>query len=172
MRLMQSIRKTGWVLVAGAAMAGCEDWTRLEVTPDQQSTAATTQTAVTTNAVVATTATTTASAASPAPSGDLGVTGEGGGFLWKPVSESSGTLMILLPPQYTGSIGTVFVASSDGSVIEVGSFVGIFNGGRAHYRFTSSGAAYGSGVYAVADLADGITTHHWYIPNGGTRTEY
>ena len=165
------IRRSGWVVVVAAAVAGCEDWTRLEVTPDQQTTA-TTQTTVTTNAPTATTPAATPDASSPAASGELGVTGAGGGFLWKPVSESSGTLMILLPPQYTGSIGTVFVASRDGTVIEVGSFVGIFNGGRAHYRFTSPGAAYGSAIYAVADLADGITTHHWYIPNGGTRTEY
>lgn len=171
MMLMRSVGRVGGFLAALTLAVGCEDWTRLEVTPDQQSTAATTQTAVTTNATAATTTPTTAAAA-PAASGELGVTGEGGGFLWKPISESSGTLMVILPPQYTGGIGTVFVASRDGTVLEVGNFVGIYNGGRAHYRFSSPGSAYGSSVYAVADLADGITTHHWYVPNGGTRTEY
>jgi len=167
--MMTSTRHAGWLAVAVAATVGCEDWTRLEVTPDQTSTIAATPAATTTNATAATT--TAATTATAAPSGSLGVTGASGGFLWKPVSESNGKLIVLLPDQYTGSISTVFIAESDGTVVEQGSFVGVFNGGRAHYRFSQVGAAYGTGIYVVADLEDG-TTVNWYVANGGTRTEY
>jgi hypothetical protein len=110
-------------------------------------------------------------ASAPAPSGSLGVTGAGGGFLWKPVSESSGDLVVLIPSQYTGSISTVFIARSNGTVVEQGSYGGVHNGGRVHFRFSQSGSYYGSGIYVVADLEDG-TTVNWYIPDGGSRTEY
>ena len=174
MKSMKTVLLAGWCFVVAVATVGCEDWTRLEVTPDAQSTAAVAAVATpaVTNAEAAVETTETAAAVdAPTPSGSLGVTGEGGGFLWKPASESSGRLVVLLPEQYTGSISTVFIAERDGTVVEVGSFRGIFNGGRAHYDFSSPGVAYGTAIYVVADLVDG-TTHHWYVASGASRTEY
>lgn len=156
----QSIRYVGGLLAIVALAAGCEDWTRL---PEGQSTTTTAPQVASTNAVVA--------ATTPAPSGGLGVTGAGGGFLWKPASESSGNLVVLLPEQYTGGISTVFIARPNGTVVEAGSYRGNYNGNRAHYDFSSPGAAYGTDIYVVADLEDG-TTVHWYIANGASRTEY
>jgi hypothetical protein len=173
MTLAHSMRLSGGLALVMAVAVGCEDWTRL---PDEQTTAAPTQgttaqaatAQATTNAAAATA---TAAASAPAPSGSLGVTGAGGGFLWKPVAESNGKLVVLLPSQYTGSISTCFIASPSGSVIEQGSYGGVHNGGRVHFRFSQSGSYYGSGIYVVADLEDG-TTVNWYIPDGGSRTEY
>jgi hypothetical protein len=173
MAMMTAMKRAGWLGAVVAAMVGCEDWTRLEVTPDQTSTTAATQAVATTNATAAaTTAATTATTAdAPTPSGSLGVTGAGGGFLWKPVAESNGKLVVLLPSQYTGSISTCFIASRSGNVIEQGANGGVHNGGRVHFRFSQSGSYYGSGIYVVADLDDG-TTVNWYIADGGSRTEY
>jgi hypothetical protein len=173
MAMMTAMKRAGWLGVVVAAMVGCEDWTRLEVTPDQTSTTAATQAATTTNVTAAATqaATTATTAAAPTPSGGLGVTGASGGFLWKPASESNGDLVVLIPSQYTGSISTVFIAQPNGTVVEVGSYRGNYNGNRAHYWFSHPGSYYGSGIYVVADLEDG-TTVNWYIANGGSRTEY
>ena len=101
----------------------------------------------------------------------IGPRGQGGGFLWKPVSDSTGTLVILLPPQYTGKTRGVYVASSSRAPVETGRFSTVGNGGREHFRFTKKGGAYGSGVYAVAVLKAGGAVH-WPIPNGSARTQY
>lgn len=101
----------------------------------------------------------------------LGKRGEDGGFLWKPVSESNGRLVILLPTQYRGRVGSCYVADSNGNIMEVGVFTtDSHNGNRPHFRFTKPGGAFGQNVYAVADIDTG--TVHWPIPNGAIRTEY
>ncbi|MBM4154849.1 MAG: hypothetical protein FJ221_07435 [Lentisphaerae bacterium] len=165
MNLTNSIRLSGWFALAMAVTVGCEDFTRL---PEGQTATTSTAQATRTNA---TAAATTPVAATPSPSGSLGVTGAGGGFLWKPVSESRGTLVVLLPETYTGGISTVFIAESNGTVVEVGSYRGNYNGNRAHYDFTMAGGGYGTGIYVVADLEDG-TTVNWYIADGSSRTQY
>lgn len=101
----------------------------------------------------------------------LGNTGEGGGFLWKPVADHGGRLVVLTPPQYTGRVAGVFVANANGDRVEQGFFSSIGNGGREHYRFTRQGGAYGNNIFAVADLKDG-TTVSWHIPVGAQRTQY
>ena len=103
--------------------------------------------------------------------GGSGDQGEGGGFLWKPVGENSGRLVILLPPQYTGKAGSVHVASGDGQVLDVGVYTGVGNGGRTHWRFPQKGGAYGNNILAVADLNAGGSVH-WPIPSGAARVEY
>ncbi len=106
-------------------------------------------------------------------SGDsIGSHGEGGGFVWKPRSESDGRLVALLPPQYRGNVRSAHIANSNGGVIEQGRFAGdVHNGRRPHYRFTQHGSAYGSNIYLVADLIEGGTVH-WPIPHGAQRQEY
>lgn len=106
-------------------------------------------------------------------SGDnMGSHGEGGGFVWKPRSESDGRLVALLPPQYRGNVQSAHIADSSGRVIEQGRFAGdVHNGRRPHYRFTQHGSAYGANIYLVADLAEGGTVH-WHIPHGAHRQEY
>lgn len=101
----------------------------------------------------------------------LGNTGEGGGFLWKPVSESTRKLVVLLPPQYTGRVSSQYVTDGGGTLLDQGAYGGVHNGGREHFRYPKPGAAYGNGVYAVAELKDG-TTVNWLIPVGSQRTQY
>ena len=102
----------------------------------------------------------------------IGERGEGGGFLWKPRSESNGRLVILLPTQYRRQVSSQFVADGDGNVLETGVFTtDEHNGDRPHFRYSRPGASFGNNVYAVADLTGGGTVH-WPIPNGAARTEY
>ena len=89
-------------------------------------------------------------------------TGGGGGFLWKPVSDSNGNLVVLLPSQYNGKVSSVSVNG------ERGSFSGIANGNRTHWRFSKPGAAYGSNARVVATTSGGNVS--WTVPNTGART--
>lgn len=98
--------------------------------------------------------------------------GEFTGFLWKPRSESSGDLVVLLPQQLRGQVATANLHSTDSAspntLVEHGRFVGdTHNGYRPHYRFNESGAHYGE-VWVVATLQDGSRLG-WHIPNGASR---
>lgn len=101
----------------------------------------------------------------------IGPQGEGGGFIWKPVGENSGRLVVILPPQYTGYASSAYVASASGSPIEGGAYSGVANGGRMHFRFSKPGSGYGRNILVVATLKAGGAVH-WPIPNGAARTEY
>ena len=104
-------------------------------------------------------------AAAPAPTAAKTSTASssgGGGFLWKPVSDSNGNLVVLLPSQYNGKVSSVSVNG------EKGSFSGIANGNRSHWRFSKPGAAYGSNARVVAATSGGNVS--WTVPNGGART--
>ena len=89
-----------------------------------------------------------------------GSSNNGNGFLWKPVSESNGNLVVLFPPNLTGNISSAGIYSSlppsYENLIEEGDFSGDnHNGGRAHFRFSEPGGAYPDGVYVVAQLSNG-----------------
>lgn len=102
----------------------------------------------------------------------IGSTGEGGGFLWKPVGDHSRTLVVLLPPQYSRrQVGAVYITKAGGEFVEGGIYTGVANGGRRHYRFTQQGRHYGGDVRVVAEIID-TDTVHWVIPNGAGRVEY
>ncbi|MCB0334123.1 MAG: hypothetical protein KDD55_11525, partial [Bdellovibrionales bacterium] len=67
-----------------------------------------------------------------------------GEFLWKPVSESDGKLVVLLPSELRGNIDTVSIYASlpadNSSLIEEGNFTGDdHNGNRPHFRFSQAG---------------------------------
>ncbi len=131
-----------------------------------------------TNAVAETSTTettTTETTTTPTPvitgGSGIGPVGGGGGFLWKPVSDSTGKLAVLLPPQYTGQVRGVYVASPSGAALESGGFSAVANGGREHYRFSKPGGGYPNGSHAVAMLKAGGSVH-WTVPNTGSRTSY
>jgi hypothetical protein len=63
-----------------------------------------------------------------------------GPFLWKPVSESDGNLVILANSSY-GSDDASLV-DSEGNVVEKGRYVGRTNNNRPTYRFSKPGGAY------------------------------
>ena len=104
------------------------------------------------------------------------------GFLWKPESERNGNLVVLLPNSLRGLVGAGDVAihsglpPSSGNKLEDGAFDGdAANGARPDYRFTQSGAAFGSNIYVVANVAATATTAAsrmaWFIENGADRVD-
>ncbi|GEM_PF-6465659 len=81
---------------------------------------------------------------------------EGSGeFLWKPVSESDGKLVVLIPSALTGMVAGVSIQTENGKVIDEGRFKGVGNGGREHFRFSNAGGSYPDGVVVVIKLNDG-----------------
>jgi hypothetical protein len=81
-------------------------------------------------------------------------------FLWKPVSDSSGKLVVLLP----ASLVNVSSITVSGTRSESSSRSAIGNGKRPHYRFSLPGAAYGKNVR----ITGGGRT--WVVADGSKRT--
>ena len=89
----------------------------------------------------------------------MGTTGKSSPILWKPVADSGGMLVVLLP----ANMGKPSVAVTDmnGNVIETGVFKYFSNPNRATYRFTRPGRSFpspcilkvGSTLYLVRDAA-------------------
>ncbi len=77
------------------------------------------------------------------------------GFLYKPVSESDGKLVVLLPPRLTGLVKGLTLIGPNGEIIEQGRYTGNGNGGREHFRFGKPGAQYPDGLTVQATLASG-----------------
>jgi hypothetical protein len=95
------------------------------------------------------------------------------GFLWKPVSENDGKLVILLPQSLTGKIRSASIHSSlpprSENMIENGRFSGdTHNENRAHFRFSKPGSSYPDNTYVVAQLNDGTYTS-FQIGSSGAR---
>lgn len=109
-------------------------------------------------------------ASNPAPgTGALPPAGSSNTFLWKPVSESNGNLVVLLPAAYRGRVQSCTISGSFGS--EVGRFhTDTHNGNRPHFRFSRPGAAYGSNITVLA-LSNGDSIDSWIVPNGSSRYE-
>lgn len=85
---------------------------------------------------------------------------KGGGFLWKPVSDKNGDLVVLLPKKVTGKVDEVRVLSPDGKkTLATGKYSGIGNGNREHFRFSQPGSSYPDGSIVLIQLTDGTTRH-------------
>lgn len=85
---------------------------------------------------------------------------KGGGFLWKPVSDKNGDLVVLLPKKLTGQVHEVRVLSPDGKkTLATGKYSGIGNGNREHFRFSQPGSSYPDGSFVLIQLNDGTTRH-------------
>jgi hypothetical protein len=97
------------------------------------------------------------------------------GFLWKPESDSTGNLVVLLPSNLRGQVASLEIhrslpATSE-SLIERGSFAGDnHNGNRPHFRFRQPGSQYSDGSYVVVRMSDG-TVSTQQIDNTGSRFE-
>ncbi len=92
-------------------------------------------------------------------------------FLWKPVSDSTGKLAILLPASMTGKAASISVLSPDGkSTLATGRFSGVGNGQRQHYRFDQPGSNFPDGAIVRITMQDG-TTKDIKITETSARTE-
>ena len=112
----------------------------------------------------------TATDPTPAPTNPADETPNTGGdgveadvntFLWKPVADNDGRLVVLLPANLTASTVTVKGESPT-------SYTGRGNGNRQHFRFGKAGSAYGQNVSVIA-YAGGSVLRQWTVPNGGSR---
>ena len=87
------------------------------------------------------------------------VTTNRNGFLWKPVSDNNGKLVVLLPSNLSGKVESASIHSSlppsESNIIETGKFSGIANGSRSHFRFSKPGSSFPDGAYVVAKLSNG-----------------
>lgn len=66
----------------------------------------------------------------------------GDGFLFKPVSESNGNLVILLPSHMQEEAASVYLVDQSGNQIEKGQSYGPYDDGRPLFRFDSPGKSY------------------------------
>ena len=71
------------------------------------------------------------------------------GFLWKPVSDSRDSLVVLFPSDYDVQFERVVTTRLDGTQ-EDGVFSGFANGNRQHWRFSLSGENY-NGALQIFD---------------------
>jgi len=90
------------------------------------------------------------------------------GFVWKPISEGDGNLVVLLRPSSSGDpIRALSLVYGGGS--EVGSYVGLTNGGRPTFRFRMPGCGYGTNIVLIpGDTAVNLAQT---IPNGCKRED-
>ena len=97
-----------------------------------------------------------------------------GGFVWKPISEGDGKLVVILPSgEFRKKIATVTIRSSavpvSGNRIEAGYFAtDTANGNRPHYRFLKRGAEYGKNIFLVVTKSNGEIVSY-RIPDGAKR---
>jgi hypothetical protein len=80
-----------------------------------------------------------------------------GGFLYKPVSDNTGKLVVLMPSKLAGMIAGVKIYDPAGNLLETGRYTGNGNGGRDHFRFKKTGADYPDGLFVQATLTTGDT---------------
>jgi hypothetical protein len=88
------------------------------------------------------------------------------GFLWKPVSESDGNLVVILPTEFKERAEQVRVVSLSGQ-IESGTFRGFANGNRQHWRFSSAGSSYTGTVTIISKNGECV----YQVPNPSIRQD-
>ena len=103
------------------------------------------------------------------------------GFLWKPISESDGRLVVLLPESFTArNITAVDLYPDDTPAPEerlvdgFGNFSSIANGNRRHYRYARRGDGYPPNTWVIATetLPDGTTVlYGWLVDTTAERVD-
>lgn len=85
--------------------------------------------------------------------GSAGSAAGASGFLYKPVSDNTGKLVILTPSKLAGLIQGVKLYDPAGKLIESGRYTGNGNGGRDHFRFSKPGSSYPDGMVVEVSLS-------------------
>lgn len=96
--------------------------------------------------------------------------GGSGGFLYKPVSDNNGKLVVLMPSKLAGMVASVKLYDPEGTLLESGRYTGNGNGGRDHYRFKRTGGDYPDGLFVEATLTTGDNIVY-HIKETSQRTE-
>jgi hypothetical protein len=105
--------------------------------------------------------------------GDVGghsESGGSGGFLFKPVADTNGKLVVLMPSKLAGMVAGVKLYDPAGTLLESGRYTGNGNGGRDHYRFKRTGGDYPDGLFVEATLSTGDKVVY-HIKETSQRTE-
>jgi len=79
----------------------------------------------------------------------------GGGFLFKPVSESDGKLVVLLPSSMSGNVAELIIRDSNGQILDKGFRLDDYDDGRPLFRFPSPGSTYPENISVSAVMNDG-----------------
>jgi hypothetical protein len=94
-----------------------------------------------------------------------------GSFVWKPMSETTHKLVVLIPNAYTGHTNRSSnrIVTEGGRTVESGNVVPFSgnNDNREHYRFSKSGPEYPKNIYFEIGLKNGGTAR-WRIENDYT----
>jgi len=90
-------------------------------------------------------------------------------FLWKPVSENNGKLVVLAPSAFTGHIQTTWL-DYGGTRESAGPGGAVANGNRWHSRFSKPGSGYPAGV-RFALRTDSGKVWYWQINSPGSRVQ-
>lgn len=77
------------------------------------------------------------------------------GFLFKPVSDTTGKLVVLAPEAMAGHIQSIVLRDADNKILDKGIYSGNGNGGRDHYRFSKPGASYPDSLTVEFTLKNG-----------------
>lgn len=91
-----------------------------------------------------------------------------GGFVWKPESDSGGTLVVILPERFVVAFEQVTVQRRDGRVERL-RYAGFANGDRQHWRGVSAGREYLSESLVVAEERGNACA--WRIGRAGARND-
>ena len=91
-------------------------------------------------------------------------------FLWKPIAESTGKLVILLPCDYRpGQVASVLVS---GNVTESKAPRSeTANGDRLHAFLSRPGADFGANITISAIAPDGSVLATWHVADGSQRSD-
>ncbi len=103
--------------------------------------------------------------------GESNVANQSGGFVWKPVSEGDGNLVVLFSSGRSGEIKrAALVDRQTGGdvVIETLRYVGDTNGGRPTFRASRRGSSYPSNLILVRQGLDD-SVHCITVPSPGSR---
>ena len=104
----------------------------------------------------------------PAPPPPPPVDPTADGFLWKPVSESDGKPVVLLPSSWTGKTARdATIYTPDGVRVESALYTGVGNGDREHYRFKERAGEYPATAQVRISAAG--NTWAWTIDNPAKR---
>ncbi len=92
----------------------------------------------------------------------------GNGFLYKPVSENDGKLVILLPSEMKGGGNSIELQDNNGNVIDQGVWYGDYEDGRPIFRFSKTGVDYPDNLTVRVKFGSELTKEY-YIPDTSER---
>ena len=111
-----------------------------------------------------------AAAATRVGAGQSATASIGDGFLFKPISEGDGNLVVLLPTSMSGDVSGLTIRDSSGQILDQGRDLGDYDDGRPLFRFSSPGGSYPDNITVTALMSNG-TERSYEIASPSQRYE-